>query len=71
MSRQGKNEGSNENYRKEHLLKDGQQLIIRTPELEDAEDLINLMKVLDSETKFLAREADEYSMILFLNSIKN
>lgn len=59
------------NYRKEHLLKDGQQLIIRTPELEDAEDLINLMKALDSETKFLAREADEYSMILFLNSIKN
>ena len=49
MSRQGKNEGSNENYIKEHLLKDGQQLIIRTPELEDAEDLINLMKVLDSE----------------------
>jgi len=37
------------NYRKEHLLKDGQQLIIRTPELEDAEDLINLMKALDSE----------------------
>lgn len=49
-------------YRKEYLLKDGQQLIARIPEPEDAEGLINQMQTVDSETKFLARESDEFSL---------
>ncbi|SCN23581.1 hypothetical protein N3C_1374 [Clostridium sp. N3C] len=44
-----KNEDSNKHYRKEYLLKDGQQLIIRTPELEDAQAFINLMKAIDGK----------------------
>lgn len=52
---------NHQHYRKEYLLKDGQQLIIRTPELEDAEALINLMKAVDGESKFLAREPDEFN----------
>lgn len=61
MLNQQKNHNSNNHYRKEYLLKDGQQLIMRTPDLEDAEALVDLMKTLDSETKFLAREPDEFS----------
>lgn len=54
-------ENSKELYRKEYLLKDGQQLIVRIPELSDAEGLINQMQTVDKETKFLARESDEFN----------
>lgn len=37
-------------YKKEYLLKDGQQLIVRIPEQGDAECLINQMQTVDSET---------------------
>lgn len=43
------------------MLKDGQQLIIRIPELGDAQGLMNQMQAVDGETKFLARESDEFN----------
>lgn len=57
-------EGSKELYRKEYLLNDGQLLIIRTPEPGDAQGLINQMQAVDSETKFLARESDEFNFTM-------
>lgn len=48
-------------YRTEYLLKGDRQLVVRTPELEDAEGLIDQMKIVDRETKFLAREPDEFN----------
>lgn len=55
-------EDSMELYRKEYLLKDGQQLIMRIPKPGDAEGLINQMQTVDRETKFLAREPDEFNL---------
>lgn len=54
-------QNSKELYRKEYLLKDGQKLIVRIPEPSDAEGLINQMQTVDKETKFLARESDEFN----------
>lgn len=51
-------------YRKEYILKDQRTLVLRTPEVSDAEGLIQLMKVLDSETRFLAREPEEFQLTL-------
>lgn len=61
MGNHQNNEGSKELYRKEYLLKDGQQLIVRIPESGDAQGLINQMQAVDRETKFLARESDEFN----------
>lgn len=61
MDKHQNNEASKELYRKEYLLKDGQKLIIRIPELGDAQSLIDQMKTVDCETKFLARESDEFN----------
>jgi RimJ/RimL family protein N-acetyltransferase len=63
-------------YRNEYELKDGQKLIVRTPELGDEEGLINLMQAVDSETKFLAREPGEFNFTLeqerkFISNIIN
>lgn len=46
-------------FRQEYILKNGQKMILRTPELGDAKALINQMKIADGETKFLAREKNE------------
>jgi RimJ/RimL family protein N-acetyltransferase len=51
-------------YRNEYILKDDQKLIVRTPEEGDAQDLINLIQTVDSETKFLAREPGEFNFTL-------
>ena len=61
MGNHQNNVGSKELYRKEYLLKDDQQLIVRIPELGDAQGLINQMQAVDRETKFLARESDEFN----------
>ncbi|WP_019230144.1 GNAT family N-acetyltransferase [Sedimentibacter sp. B4] len=53
---------SKELYKKEYLLKDGQKLIVRIPEPGDAESLISQMQTVDSETKFLSREPDEFNL---------
>lgn len=45
---------------KEYLLKNGNNVIIRNPVLEDAEALIALIKKADTESKFLAREPGEF-----------
>jgi RimJ/RimL family protein N-acetyltransferase len=63
-------------YRNEYKLKDGQKLIVRTPEIGDEEGLINLMQAVDSETKFLAREPGEFNFTLeqerkFISNIIN
>lgn len=46
-------------FRKKYLLKDGKELILRTPKLGDEKELINQMKIVDRETRFLAREDGE------------
>lgn len=51
-------------YRNEYVLKDGEELIVRTPKEGDEQGLINLMQAVDSETKFLAREPDEFTFTL-------
>lgn len=61
MGNHQNNDGSKELYRKEYLLNEGQQLIIRIPEPGDAQGLINQMQTVDGETKFLARESDEFN----------
>ncbi|MBH1940896.1 GNAT family N-acetyltransferase [Mobilitalea sibirica] len=53
-----------EPYRNEYILKDGQKLIVRTPEEGDAQGLINLMQTVDNETKFLSREPGEFNITL-------
>ncbi len=51
-------------YNNENILKDGQKLIIRTAEEGDAQGLIDLLRTVDSETKFLAREPGEFNFTL-------
>lgn len=51
-------------FRSEYTLKDGEKLVIRTPELGDEQNLIDQMKLVDSETRFLAREEGEFSFTL-------
>ncbi len=48
-------------YKNEYTLKDGQKLIIRTPEEDDAQGLIDLITAVDCESKFLAREPGEFN----------
>ena len=51
-------------YRNEYILKDDQKFIVRSPEEGDAQALINQMKTIDTETKFLAREPGEFNFTL-------
>jgi len=51
-------------YRHDYILKDGQNLIVRNPEIGDEEGLVNLLQAVDSETKFLAREPGEFDFTL-------
>ncbi|WZL82731.1 GNAT family N-acetyltransferase [Vallitaleaceae bacterium 9-2] len=53
-----------EMYQEKYELKDGKQLVIRMPELRDAQALIDYMKEVDCETKFLAREPGEFGFTL-------
>jgi len=46
-------------FRKEFALRNGMNLILRTPQLGEEKALINQMKIADAETKYLAREEDE------------
>ncbi|MBS7528487.1 GNAT family N-acetyltransferase [Fusibacter paucivorans] len=49
-------------FRKTFELRDGRTLTLRAPQLEDAQGLIDQMKCVDGETKFLAREAGEFQL---------
>lgn len=51
-------------YKRVYELKDGKKLIIRNPKLGDEEGLINQMKTVDNETRFLAREPGEFDFTL-------
>ena len=44
----------------EYLLKNGKKAIIRKPKVEDAEAIINVITVADTETLFLARNPGEF-----------
>lgn len=51
-------------FRNEYSLKEGVNLVVRTPEISDAESLINQMKIVDGETRYLAREPDEFDLTI-------
>ena len=51
-------------YQKKYELKDGRQLAVRIPEVSDAQALIDYMKGIDYETRFLAREPGEFGLTL-------
>lgn len=57
-------EGLKNPYKNEYLLSDSQKLIVRHPKIGDEQGLINHMKAVDGETKFLAREPGEFSFTL-------
>lgn len=44
----------------EYLLKNGKKVLIRKPTVEDAEAIINVMTIADTETLFLARNPGEF-----------
>lgn len=44
-------------------LKNGKSVLIRRPYIEDAEQIINLLKTADGETRFLARNPGEFKAI--------
>ena len=44
----------------EYLLKNGKNVLIRKPTVEDAEAIINIMTIADTETLFLARNPGEF-----------
>ena len=44
----------------EYLLRNGKKVIIRKPTVEDAEAIINVMTIADTETLFLARNPGEF-----------
>jgi len=50
--------------KKEYILSDGTKLVLRTPKLGGEQGLINQMKTVDGETKFLARGSGEFSFTL-------
>lgn len=45
----------------DYALKNGKSVLIRKPYMEDAQQLINVMKIADAETRFLARNPGEFS----------
>lgn len=49
------------NDQKTYGLKDGLELLVRPPRLGDEQGLIDYMKTVDGETRFLAREPGEFS----------
>jgi len=51
-------------YQENYNMKDGRQLNVRVPEVRDAQALIDYMKEVDCETRFLAREPGEFGFTL-------
>lgn len=45
-----------------YVLKNGASLVLRSPKPQDAEALIDYLKTVDGQTRFLAREPGEFSM---------
>ena len=46
----------------EYKLKNGKTVIIRKPTLDDSQAIINIITAADTETKFLARNPDEFNV---------
>ena len=44
----------------EYVLRNGKNVIVRKPNEEDAEAIINVMTIADTETLFLARNPGEF-----------
>lgn len=44
----------------EYLLRNGKEVTIRKPRIEDAEAIINVMTIADTETLFLARNPGKF-----------
>ena len=44
----------------EYVLRNGKNVIVRKPNKEDAEAIINVMTIADTETLFLARNPGEF-----------
>ena len=51
-------------FEQNYKLNNHQNLTVRTPNAEDAEKLIEYMKKIDKQTKFLAREPGEFSLTI-------
>ena len=59
-----------------YKLKNGKNIIVRKPKIEDAEAIINVISVADSETRFLARNSGEFNITveqekIFISNILN
>lgn len=68
------NHESTINYVKKYELKNGKQLIVKVPEISEAQALIDYMKEVDCETRFLAREPGEFAFtveqeVAFISSL--
>lgn len=48
-------------YYKEYLLKNGKTLILRSPEDYDAKEMVDLVNIIDTESRFLSREPGEFA----------
>ncbi len=57
-------EAKKDGFRKTYFLKNKEELVLRFPQVEDAQELIDFLKTVDKETKFLAREPGEFSFTL-------
>ncbi|GAU75435.1 GNAT family N-acetyltransferase [Fusibacter sp. 3D3] len=51
-------------FAQEYTLSNGKKLVLRTPQLGDEQGLIDQMKIVDKETKFLARGEGEFNFTL-------
>ncbi|HCX04807.1 MAG TPA: GNAT family N-acetyltransferase [Clostridiales bacterium] len=58
------NETETVTYKGKYELRGNKQLIVRIPEESDAQELIDYIKAVDCETKYLAREPGEFSFSL-------
>ena len=47
--------------KKEFVLKDGTKVAFKTPEISDAEKLLNHIKLVASSTDFLTRTAEDFT----------
>lgn len=45
----------------EYMLRNGNKILIRRPTVEDAEAIVHIMSVADTETRFLARNPGEFT----------
>jgi len=64
MQKEKKHNELDEKYCSKVELKNGKVLVMRVPKEDDALQLMNHLKQVDTETKFLGREPDEFNFTL-------